>query len=232
MREMIEIEKPIAEEFKSSSEQFYGRPEFLSFWLRSQSFFICAKSLTDKSFKAQYEIDVNKNWRFGIKAIRHSFSHDLNTIPTLQSASKFLSKEEGSISMCGFVFREEELCSILRNTSDQAVARDFNKKTNYDIQDKEERLIKDHKQNSEIVNSWISRASDGHILINDIATQHYLKIHALMESTISDVQKYITTEQDSNNGNDFKIDLSNTWLKAIDDTVCLVNSYRTEKCNL
>ncbi|ASG66074.1 hypothetical protein CEW91_07890 [Idiomarina piscisalsi] len=231
--EMIELESHMLSEFRESTHQLAGRNEYLAFWLRAQSFFVSAQSLTDsKQIKQYYLTNTAKHWRFGIKALRHFFAHEIDFIPSLHTSVRFIPEEKVSISLEGFVIRTAEADLILRNCVKNDWRRELRKKEKNGALPfgKVKMIYKKHRTTQlRTLNDWRSRPNENVVVITDIATRHYLIAYELLnalkrrEQTLASEVAEETAEYDSG-----VIPLKDK-VKSIEDTVAKVKAYRDNK---
>lgn len=226
--EMIELETQVVAEFRESTYQFAGRKEYLSFWLRTQSFFVSAQSLTDsKQFRSCYLSDTEKHWRLGVKALRHFFAHEVNLIPSLHTSVHFIPEERVSISLQGFVINAVDANFILKNCVRNAWRRELKQKGGNLPLSKVRKIYQKHlNEQSRALSDWQSKPNQDVVVISDIATRHYLIVYELLNvfraneiGVISEVGEE-TVEYDPG-----VIPLKDK-VQSIEDTVAQVRAYR------
>jgi hypothetical protein len=184
--EIIELEAKMVAEFRECKYELAGRREYLSFWLRTQSFFVTAKSLTDsKHFNSAYIYKTSRHWRLGIKALRNFFAHEVKFIPTLHSAVKFIPEEGVSVSLKGFVISVTDARSILS----ESIKGDFRKDLRKQFKGKDVTLslselktkYRKHLDKKFLtLEQWRSRPNREVVVISNIATNYYMKIYELL----------------------------------------------------
>ncbi|MCS4308455.1 hypothetical protein M2404_002812 [Rheinheimera pacifica] len=233
VNEIIDLEEKISNEFRHSKQQFTSRAEYFSFWLRCQSFFVTAKSLTDcTNLNELYNKKSDADWRFGIKAIRHFFAHEIEIINSLHRAVTFITEEKRSISLTGFVVSSEDMFKILQKCNRNILISDFKKlkekkKLNFKIM--RNKLKKVKEKNLSIVNKIVSRPNPKVILISDIITSHYLLIKKIIDETrnISKTNSNSNTVKNKNKAINKEI----TYIENIEKIVNQAINYRNKNCN-
>lgn len=183
--EMIELETQVVTEFRDSNYQFAGRKEYLSFWLRTQSFFVSAQSLTDsEQFRSCYLSNTEKHWRLGVKALRHFFAHEVNLIPSLHTSVHFIPEERVSISLQGFVINAVDANLILESCVRNAWRRELRQKQKDGCLplSKVRKIYQKHlNEQLRALNEWKSKPNQDVVVISDIATRHYLIVYDLLD---------------------------------------------------
>lgn len=231
--EMIELESQILFEFRESNHQLAGRNEYLAFWLRAQSFFVSAQSLTgSKQLKQYYLTNTAKHWRFGVKALRHFFAHEIDLIPSLHASVRFIPEEKVSISLEGFVIKTAEANLILRSCVRNDWRRELRKKEKKGALPfgKVKMIYKKYRTDQlRTLSDWKSKPNENVVVITDIATRHYLVAYELLnalrrkEQTLASEVAEETAEYDSG-----VIPLKDK-VKSIENTVAKVKAYRNNK---
>ena len=220
--EMIELEAQVMAKRHKSKDLLVARKEYLSFWLRTQSFFITAKALTDREpFKDFYIKNISKDWRLGIKAMRNFFSHEVKLIPSVYSFVRFIPEESVSISLKGFTISVDNAKILLRECIESEINRESNRK---------KRLSDNQRQQKFDVgiltlNFWKSKSDPKVVFITDIATQHYMKIYNLLSVLRADNKVIVSESEQPDSG---IIPLKDKLL-LIDTTVVQVKEYRANK---
>lgn len=220
--EMIELEAQVMAKRHKSKDLLVARKEYLSFWLRTQSFFITAKALTDQEpFEDFYNRNISKDWRLGIKAMRNLFSHEVKLIPSVYSFVRFIPEESVSISLKGFTISVDNANILLRECIEREIKRELNRKE----------LLSDNQIQQKFdvgiltLNCWRSKSDPKVVFITDIATQHYMKIYNLLSVLRAENKVIVSESEQSDSG---IIPLKDKLL-LIDTTVVQVKEYRANK---
>lgn len=229
--EILHIEEQISNEFRNSKQQFIGRTEYFSFWLRCQSFFVTAKSLTDcKNLDELYNKKSDADWRFGVKAIRNFFAHEVDVINSLHHAVTFIPEEKKSISLTGFVINTKVVFRIFQRCSKNDLKRDFfrlkeEKKLTCEIVRK--KLNRSTERNLFRVKKIASRPNCNVVLISDLITKHYLLISELtndIKNNALEKSKDIETKSEVD-------EQTILYIENIEKTISHVTNYRNRNCN-
>jgi hypothetical protein len=201
--------------------------------LRCQSFFVTAKSLTDCStLNNEYLKKSDADWRFGIKAIRHFFAHEIDTINSLHRAVTFIAEEKISISLTGFVVSSEDMFKILQKCSKNILISDFKKLKNegkLSFKIMRDKLKKEKYKNLSIIDKIVSRPNPKVISINDIITKHYLLIKDIIDNTrntlTNNANPETTNQSDKNKNQEIN------YIERIEKIVVQVVNYRNKNFN-
>lgn len=228
--EMTELEAQMVAELRERNNQLAGRREYLSFWLRTQSFFVTAKSLTDsENFKRDYINRTSPHWRLGIKALRNFFAHEVEFIPTLHSAVRFIPEERVSVSLKGFVINVTDARSILN----ESIKGDFRKELSRQLRGKDVTLslseakkiyIKHLDKKFHALENWRSKPNREVVVISNIATKYYMEIYELLKILLVNEREGGFKRNQFDSG---MISLE-TKLESIEDTAKKVKAYRAD----
>lgn len=230
--EMIELEEQMVAELNESADSLAGRKEFLSFWLRTQSFFVSAKSLTDsKQLKPLYDKKIKKDWRLGIKALRHFFAHEIRLIPSLHTSVRFIPEESLSTSLEGFVIGVDDAKHILKDCTKNSVRREVGRLKEKDLSSVKRVYRKHLNILSQALNDWRSKPNRNVVVISDIATKHYLTVYSLLEATRSESKENILELAEKTAMYDSGVISIRDKIKSIEETVARVKAYRAKNFN-
>lgn len=184
--EMIELEAQMVAEFRECNYQLAGRREYLSFWLRTQSFFVKAKSLTDSEhFKRDYINRTSTHWRLGIKALRNFFAHEVKFIPTLHAAVRFIPEERVAVSLKGFVINVTDARSILNESIKGDFWKDLSRQFRWvdvtlSLSEAKKKYRKHVDKKFHALENWRSKPNREVVVISNIATKYYMEIYELL----------------------------------------------------
>lgn len=230
--EMIELEEQMVAELNESADSLAGRKEFLSFWLRTQSFFVSAKSLTDsKQLKSLYDKKIKKDWRLGIKALRHFFAHEIRLIPSLHTSVRFIPEESLSTSLEGFVIGIDDAKHILKGCVKNSVRREVGRLKEKGLSSVKRVYRKHLITLSQVLNDWRSKPNRNVVVISDIATNHYLTVCSLLGVINSKSKENRFELAEKTAMYDSGIMPIRDKIKSIEETVHKVQSYRARNFN-
>lgn len=220
--EMIELEAQVMAKRHKSKDLLVARKEYLSFWLRTQSFFITAKALTDREpFKDFYIQNTSKDWRHGIRVMRNFFSHEVKLIPSAYSFVRFIPEESVSISLKGFTISVDNAEILLTECIESGLKKESHEKGTLSPSQVQQR--------SDVgiltLNCWKSKSDPKVVFITDIATQYYMKIYKLL-SVLRAENKVIVSESDQPDSGIIPL---KDKLQLIDATAVQVKEYRANK---
>lgn len=211
--EMIELEAQVMAKRHKSKDLLVARKEYLSFWLRTQSFFITAKALTDREpFKDFYIQNTSKDWRLGIRVMRNFFSHEVKLIPSAYSFVRFIPEESVSISLKGFTISVDNAEILLTECIESDLLSPNQMQQRLDV-------------GILTLNCWKSKSDPKVVFITDIATQYYMKIYNLLSVLRAD-NKVIVSESDQHDSGIIPL---KDKVQLIDATAVQVKEYRANK---
>ncbi len=228
--EMTELEAQMVAELREYNYQLAGRREYLSYWLRTQSFFVTAKSLTDSEhFKREYINRTSCHWRLGIKALRNFFAHEVKFIPALHSAVRFIPEERVSVSLKGFVINITDARSILNESIKGDFRKDLSRhcrrgKVTLSLSEAKKKYRKHLDKKFHVLESWRSKPNREVVVISNIATKYYLEIYELLQVLLLNQSDGGFKENQFDSG----IISLETKLESIEDTAAKVKAYRAD----
>lgn len=228
--EMTELEARMVAEFRECNYQLAGRREYLSFWLRTQSFFVTAKSLTDSEhFKRDYINRTSSHWRLGIKALHNFFAHEVKFIPTLHSAVRFIPEERVSVSLKGFVINITDARSILNESIKGDFRKDLSRQfrgedVTLSLSEAKKKYRKHVDKKFHALENWRSKPNRQVVVISNIATKYYMEIYELLNVLLVNERDGGFKENQFESG----IISLETKFESIEDTAAKVKAYRAD----
>lgn len=193
IKELIDIEADAVSLLIDSEKKVAGDISFLKYFLRSQSFYVTAKSFSD-TYQEAYVLQIETEWRDCASAIRHFYSHELGFINNISAAGRHDTSSGIFYRDKGFSFAREHAHSILEKYLNNRRDRDIRKKrescsnNGCDDEIRKNKLKTESDEIKKIEEKYrnrlekasallTSKANSKRVFLTKFAADHYLKLY-------------------------------------------------------